>query len=405
MSLPVPIPGVDPGPQWATDIDSCFAILDLHNHSAGLGVQINPAGLNINSDLTFLNNNATNLRSSRFQIQGSLLSGASDIGCTYVSGVDLYFNDINGNQVRMTSLGAVAGTPGSISSLTSPASASYSAGTFVWQSAVNTPANLDAGSVIFRDISANSKGVTVNAPAALAANYSLSWPAALPATQSFVTMDNSGNIAAPWTVDGTTIQITANQLAVILTGVQPTGSVLMFAGPSASVPTGWLYCDGSAVSRSTYSALFAVIGVSCGYGNNSTTFNLPDYRGYFLRGLDGSAGRDPDTLTRTAMNTGGNTGNSVGSVQVDDLDSHTHTQNSHTHTDSGHVHAFAMNNANQPVAGGVLPAQPGNVAGGTTNNNVNSSTANISTTTATNQNTGGNETRPINAYVNFMIKT
>ena len=56
-----------------------------------------------------------------------------------------------------------------------------------------------------------------------------------------------------------------------------TGEVRMFAGPSA--PSGWLTCDGSAVSRATYAALFAVIGTTFGSGNGSTTFNLPDLRG------------------------------------------------------------------------------------------------------------------------------
>jgi microcystin-dependent protein len=56
----------------------------------------------------------------------------------------------------------------------------------------------------------------------------------------------------------------------------PTGAILPFAGTSA--PTGFLMCDGTAVSRSTYATLFAVIGTAYGTGNGSTTFNLPDYR-------------------------------------------------------------------------------------------------------------------------------
>lgn len=57
----------------------------------------------------------------------------------------------------------------------------------------------------------------------------------------------------------------------------PTGTVSQFAGSSA--PTGWLICDGSAISRTTYSTLFAVIGTAYGSGDGSTTFNLPDLRG------------------------------------------------------------------------------------------------------------------------------
>lgn len=93
----------------------------------------------------------------------------------------------------------------------------------------------------------------------------------------------------------------------------PTGSVIAFA--AASAPTGYLLCDGTAVSRTAYAALWALLGVTHGSGDGSTTFNLPDYRGQFLRGVDGTAGRDPNKASRTAMNTGGNTGNAVGSVQ------------------------------------------------------------------------------------------
>jgi microcystin-dependent protein len=56
-------------------------------------------------------------------------------------------------------------------------------------------------------------------------------------------------------------------------------------------PTGWLLCDGAAVSRATYAALFAAIGTSAGAGNGSTTFNVPDYRGCLFVMPDGSAGR------------------------------------------------------------------------------------------------------------------
>lgn len=57
----------------------------------------------------------------------------------------------------------------------------------------------------------------------------------------------------------------------------PAGAVIFFAG--AAAPTGWLLCNGQAVSRTTYAALFAAIGVVYGVGNGSTTFNVPDLRG------------------------------------------------------------------------------------------------------------------------------
>ena len=70
----------------------------------------------------------------------------------------------------------------------------------------------------------------------------------------------------------------------------PVGEVITFAG--AASPIGFLLCDGSAVDRTTYADLFAVIGTIYGTGNGTTTFNLPDLRGEFIRGLDAGRGAD-----------------------------------------------------------------------------------------------------------------
>src|ERR1700721_1530884 len=117
MNLPVPVPTQDPGPDWANNLYAClFNVLDQHNHSSGNGVQINPSGLNLNADVSFLTNNATNLRSTRYLSQGAPLSGAADLGCVYVSGGELFYNDIAGNQVKITSGGTVNATSSGIAS-------------------------------------------------------------------------------------------------------------------------------------------------------------------------------------------------------------------------------------------------------------------------------------------------
>lgn len=149
------------------------------------------------------------------------------------------------------------------------------------------------------------------------------------------------------------------------------GEVIAFAG--SAIPENFLLCDGRAVSRATYAALFNVIGTSHGSGDGSTTFNIPDYRGRFLRGVDGTAGNDPDKASRTAMNTGGNTGNNVGSVQADQFASHTHN-----YTTNATISQGSPGSANQLYL-------PNTDAGATTAN-------------------GGNETRPKNAYVNYIIR-
>lgn len=178
----------------------------------------------------------------------------------------------------------------------------------------------------------------------------------------------SGKIA-----DGT---ITSSDFSTALQAdsVMPAGMVSAFAGTAA--PAGWLMCDGSAVSRATYSRLFASIGVAHGSGDGTTTFNLPDYRGRFLRGVDGAAGNDPDKSTRPAMAGGGNTGNSVGSIQTDAFASHTHDQKI------------------QINAGG---GQYGYGTSGATPNS-------FQTLTQTGAAGATNETRPKNAYVNYIIK-
>jgi microcystin-dependent protein len=92
-----------------------------------------------------------------------------------------------------------------------------------------------------------------------------------------------------------------NSVAVV-SSPNPSGTVIMFAGRAA--PTGYLACDGSTVSRTTYATLFAAIGTAHGIGDGSTTFHLPDLRGKFVRGYDGAAGNDPDNSSRVVPQSG-----------------------------------------------------------------------------------------------------
>lgn len=198
MGMPVPNVGVDPGPDWANNINSSLSIIDGHNHSLGEGVQITPDGLNISSDLSFEGNNATVVRSVRFLSQISPLVGISpDLDCIFVSGVDLYYNDGNGNTVRITQAGSIAGTPGSISGLVAPASASYSAisSTFIWESGVNIAAGMDNGPVTIRNFNVSSNGITLQAPNSIPADISYTLPAILPTQSGFLKSDSSGTMS------------------------------------------------------------------------------------------------------------------------------------------------------------------------------------------------------------------
>ena len=90
--------------------------------------------------------------------------------------------------------------------------------------------------------------------------------------------------------------------------INPVGSIITFAKNSS--PVGFLECDGSAISRTTYNSLFSVIGTIFGVGDGSTTFNIPDLRGEFIRGWDNSRGVD--------------SGRTFGSFQDHAIEDHTH---------------------------------------------------------------------------------
>lgn len=160
----------------------------------------------------------------------------------------------------------------------------------------------------------------------------------------------------------------------------PLGMVVAYAGNTdaqartALASAGWLVCDGSAVSREAYRDLFICIGSIHGTGDGSTTFNLPDYRGRFLRGLDDGTGRDPDARDRSASAAGGQSGDAVGSVQADAFRAHQHDviemigDNNIDGVDS--TTRYSGEHHNEPRSSSM---------------------------------TGGHETRPINAAVQWLI--
>lgn len=79
----------------------------------------------------------------------------------------------------------------------------------------------------------------------------------------------------------------------------PIGSIVWY--PVNSTPTGFVKCNGAAISRSTYSALFAVVGTAYGSGDGSSTFNVPDFRGEFFRGWDNGRGADSGRSINTSQ--------------------------------------------------------------------------------------------------------
>jgi microcystin-dependent protein len=114
---------------------------------------------------------------------------------------------------------------------------------------------------------------------------------------------------------------------LVAEGATPIGSIVAFAGPESKVPSEWLVCDGRVLKRKTYDLLFNQIGTTWG-GDGADGFYLPDLRGLFLRGVDGTANMDPDHDSRTPLKANipnpGARGNNVGSLQTDALQRHGH---------------------------------------------------------------------------------
>lgn len=227
MGFPISTIGTDSGLTWETNILAALSIIDQHNHSPGQGQQINPSGLNINSDLPFNANNATLLRAARFTPQVSPIPNtASDVGEIYVSGNELYYNDVTGgNQVQITSSGTVNATSSGISSGT--ATAAFSTGVLLVKSSSTSFANVAIQSLLLSNAGNLSNQLTLQAPA-LSGSYSLTLPS-LPGSQSFLVLDASGNISATIPVAN---GITRSNLAAV--GQQVSSSSGVFSTTSTS---------------------------------------------------------------------------------------------------------------------------------------------------------------------------
>jgi microcystin-dependent protein len=144
---------------------------------------------------------------------------------------------------------------------------------------------------------------------------------------------NSG--AQTWRWDGAKWAIGSSSAASLV----PVGVVIPFA--AAAAPMGWLVCNGQNVSRATYAALFAAIGVLHGAGDGSSTFTLPDMRGRVAAGVDGGAGRLVAGLTggMAAVTLGSGGGESSHAPTLAEDFNHTHTVSGGTGQEStDHVH-------------------------------------------------------------------
>lgn len=184
--------------------------------------------------------------------------------------------------------------------------------------------------------------------------------------------------------------------------IAPTGTVLPFAGSTA--PEGWLLCQGTAINRTTYATLFAVISTTYGTGDGSTTFNLPDMRGVFPRGqgTNGTAnygGVTGHTPAGGALATKGGqktAKNGLGS-------SSSGVSANHNHGDSGHAHNLTV-----PDLGAGVNFGTGYTVGGPASRVTTTAYANIGNQSQdhshTINTTGDAETTPASLALNYIIK-
>lgn len=180
--------------------------------------------------------------------------------------------------------------------------------------------------------------------------------------------------------------------------VSPAGMVSQFAGSSA--PTGWLLCDGTAVSRTTYSSLFTAIGTTYGAGDGSTTFNLPNLKGRVPVGQD---------ATQTEFDVLGEVGGAkTHTLQATEIPAHTHSGNTGGHSND-HSHGFTFNNpATTATGGSAIRVSNITATGQPANTSTAGASANHTHAFTTDGGTGGgNPHNNLQPYIvmNYIIKT
>lgn len=162
----------------------------------------------------------------------------------------------------------------------------------------------------------------------------------IPSVEKFYVVHNATNIAHIIKAGGLGATVPANALSYVYCDgtdtfapaaplAAPVGTVADYAG--ASAPSGWLFCFGQAISRTTYSALFQAISTAWGAGDGTATFNVPDLRGRATFGKDDMGGT---AASRITVGVSGFTGTTLGAVGGDQrMHQHQHTiaQGSHSH--------------------------------------------------------------------------
>lgn len=208
LTLPTAGAGGTAGPTFATLVNAALTLIDSHDHSSGKGTKIGVGGFTIDGDLDFspsgTDYDAVGLRSVRLADQGTTLSAGSDLLCLYANGDDLYYIDGSGNNVRLTASGGInAASIGSIGGDygTGTEAVSYSNTTKVYSFTQSTGVwgKIASADLILYEAAAVTNSITIKSPTSLAASYSLTLLAALPAddlTSNLLGITSAGVISA-----------------------------------------------------------------------------------------------------------------------------------------------------------------------------------------------------------------
>lgn len=312
MFLTIPTTLSEPGPDYANDVNTSTALIDLHDHTTGKGVKVPTAGLTINADLPVASNNIYQIRGSKFDNQSGALTQPTDLRMLYVRNGELYFIDNIGNQVKMTNAGFVNVTGSSGIGGDYPAGGAalnYTLATLTYELLSNTSgpayANMNVGGVNFRSFITAVSTAVASSPYTVAASdvillvdtssaRTINLPNAATSKRLLVIKDATGSAAtnnitvdrsAGGNIDGVASNKTLKNAFgiwyflsdganwfLIKTEVPDLTSYTVFEGSSAvgsdTIPTAFAsptlsaaaFFEGTAVTRSTNTLTFPSIG-------------------------------------------------------------------------------------------------------------------------------------------------
>jgi len=244
LDLPVVGPSGTIGPTYATMLNTAFNLIDSHDHTTGKGPKVTPAGINVNQNFNF----------SGFGIYGlnyakliDNVATVSDFTSVYAEGGDLYWKNAGGVDVQITSgntinVTAAGGIGGDYT--TSTASVVYSdiTKTYTFRQSPTVTGDIAAGSLYVYENIVSGKYAKLKVPAALAANYDLTLPAALPgstlpafiSSSGVITTGQIGAVMALASTDNSTLEVSSNALRIKDGGVTKSKLVALGQQLSAS---------------------------------------------------------------------------------------------------------------------------------------------------------------------------